>query len=117
QLFSDEAGPTTITVIGVVGNSQFRSARDEIQPLFYQKVTIGPGWMLIRYRGDPQAVRAAVEQKWKQVATDVPFEAKFSEDIVRGLYKTEVARAQIFAAFSLLAVLIGCLGLFGLASF
>jgi len=117
QLFSDEAGPTTITVIGVVGNSQFRSARDEIQPLFYQKVTIGPGWMIIRYRGDPQAVRAAVEQKWKQVATDVPFEAKFSEDIVRGLYKTEVARAQIFAAFSLLAVLIGCLGLFGLASF
>jgi len=115
--FSDEAGQTTVTVIGVVGNSQFRSARDELQPLMYRKVSKGPGWMIIRYSGDPEAVQAAAEQKWKQIAADVPFQAKFSEDIVRGLYKADVARAQIFAAFSLLAVIIGCLGLFGLASF
>src|SRR5204863_9327770 len=51
------------------------------------------------------------------IAADVPFQAKFSEDVVRGLYKADVARAQIFAAFSLLAVIIGCLGLFGLAAF
>ena len=43
--------------------------------------------------------------------------AKFSEDIIGELYKKEDARAQIFAAFSLLAVIIGCLGLFGLAAF
>ena len=47
----------------------------------------------------------------------MPFNAKFSEDIVRELYKAEDARAQIFAAFALLAVIIGCLGLFGLAAF
>ena len=47
----------------------------------------------------------------------VPFNAKFSEDIMGDLYKKEDARAQIFAAFSLLAVVIGCLGLFGLAAF
>ncbi|HET9336448.1 MAG TPA: FtsX-like permease family protein, partial [Sphingomicrobium sp.] len=69
------------------------------------------------YNGDPRTVRAAVEQRWKQLAADVPFEAKFSEVIVGELYETEDARAQIFAAFSLLAVFIGCLGLFGLASF
>ena len=38
--------------------------------------------MIIRYNGDPATVRAAVEQKWKQIAPDVPFEAKFSEEIV-----------------------------------
>jgi len=117
QMFGDEAGQTNVTIIGVVGNSQFRSARDEIQPLMYDNVNQGPGWMVIRYRGDPQAVRAAAEQKWKQIASDVPFDAKFSEDIVRDQYKSEESRARIFAAFSLLAVLIGCLGLFGLASF
>ena len=51
------------------------------------------------------------------LANDVPFEAKFSDDIVREQYKSEQSRAEIFAAFSLLAVLIGCLGLFGLAAF
>ena len=73
--------------------------------------------MIIRYRGDPATVEAAVERQWKQIINDVPFEAKFSEDIMRELYKAEDARAKIFAAFSLLAVLIGCLGLFGLAAF
>ena len=47
----------------------------------------------------------------------MPFNAKFSEDIMGEMYKKEDARAQIFAAFSLLAVIIGCLGLFGLAAF
>jgi putative ABC transport system permease protein len=108
---------TDIHVIGVVGDSQFRSVRDPVQPLMYANVNQGPGWMIVRYNGDPATVRAAVEQKWKQIAPDVPFEAKFSEEIVGNLYKAEDSRAQIFAAFSLLAVLIGCLGLFGLASF
>ena len=108
---------TDIHVIGVVGDSQFRSVRDPIQPLMYSNVNSGPGWMVIRYNGDPQAVRAAVETAWKQIAPDVPFEARFSEDIVGELYRAEDSRAKIFAAFSLLAVVIGCLGLFGLAAF
>jgi putative ABC transport system permease protein len=73
--------------------------------------------MVIRYRGDPSQVRDEVEQKWKELAPTVPFEAKYSEDIVRELYKADDSRARIFAAFSLLAVVIGCLGLFGLAAF
>jgi len=80
-------------------------------------VKTGPAWMVIRYRGDPATVEGAVERQWKQITNDVPFEAKFSEDVIRELYKVEDSRAQIFAAFSLLAVIIGCLGLFGLASF
>jgi putative ABC transport system permease protein len=116
QAISDDIS-TDFHVIGVVGDSQFRSVRDPVQPLWYGKVTTGPGWMIIRYNGDPATVRAALEQKWKQLAPDVPFDAKFSEEIVGDLYKAEDARAKIFAAFSLLAVIIGCLGLFGLASF
>jgi len=117
ELFSDEAGVTNINVIGVVGDSQFRSVRDIVQPLMFGNANRGQGWMVIRFNGDPQAVRAAVEAKWKQIAPDVPFEAKFSEDIVAELYEAEQSRAQIFAAFSILAVVIGCLGLFGLAAF
>ena len=117
QLLGDENGMVNINIIGVVGDSRFRTVRTPIDPIMFRKVTAGPGWMMIRYRGDPSTVMAGIERQWKQITTEVPFNAKFSEDIMADMYKKEDARAQIFAAFSLLAVLIGCLGLFGLAAF
>lgn len=115
--FSNEIGPVTMTVIGVVKNSRFRSVRTPIDDLMFVKARTGMGWMLLRYNGDPAAIRSQVENAWKSIVNDVPFEAKFSDDIMAELYKAEDGRAKIFAAFSFLAVVIGCLGLFGLAAF
>jgi putative ABC transport system permease protein len=117
KLFSDDAGIMNITIIGVVGDTRFRSVRTPIEAMMFRKVTAGPGWMIIRYQGDPATVKAAVERQWKQITNEVPFDAKFSEDVISELYKKEDARAQTFAAFAVLAVIIGCLGLFGLAAF
>ncbi|HEY8433330.1 MAG TPA: ABC transporter permease [Sphingomicrobium sp.] len=117
ELFEPGTGMVNINIIGVVGDTRFRSVRTPIDPIMFQNVNTGPGFMVIRYRGDPATVQGAVERQWKQITNDVPFEAKFSEDIIRELYKVEDSRAEIFAAFSLLAVIIGCLGLFGLAAF
>jgi putative ABC transport system permease protein len=117
ELVGDEYGNVNINVIGVVGDTRFRSVRKPIDPIMFRKVRTGPGYLEVRYRGDPQTLSAALERQWKQYTNEVPFNAKFSEDIMAELYKKEDARAQIFAAFSLLAVLIGCLGLFGLAAF
>jgi putative ABC transport system permease protein len=117
ELFEPGTGMVDINIIGVVGDSRFRSVRTPIDPIMFSDQHKGPGWMIIRYRGDPATVEAAVERQWKQMSSDVPFQAKFSEDVMRELYKAEDSRAQIFAAFSLLAVIIGCLGLFGLAAF
>jgi putative ABC transport system permease protein len=117
ELFEPGTGMVDINIIGVVGDSRFRSVRTPIDPIMFSDQHKGPGYMIIRYRGDPATVEAAVERQWNQMIKDVPFQAKFSEDIMRELYKAEDSRAQIFAAFSLLAVIIGCLGLFGLAAF
>jgi putative ABC transport system permease protein len=117
KLLSDEAGQMNVNIIGVIGDTRFRSVRTPIDPIMFRKVTTGPGWMVIRYHDDPATVKAAVERQWKQITNEVPFNAKFSEDVMAELYKKEDARAQTFAAFSLLAVIIGCLGLFGLAAF
>jgi putative ABC transport system permease protein len=117
QFLGDEYGNVNATIIGVVGDSRFRSVRKPIDPIMFRKIRTGSGWLMVRYRGDPATVRAALERQWKQFTNEVPFSAKFSEDIMAEMYKKEDARAQIFAAFSLLAVLIGCLGLFGLAAF
>ena len=116
ELFEPGTGMVNINIIGVVGDSRFGPCghhRFDHVPERENR----PGLDVIRYRGDPATVEAAVERQWKQITNDVPFQAKFSEDIIRELYKAEDARAQIFAAFSLLAVIIGCLGLFGLAAF
>lgn len=117
ELFEPGTGMVDINIIGVVGDTRFRSVRTPIDPIMFQNQHKGPSEMIIRYRGDPATTEAAIERQWKQITNDVPFEAKFSEDIIRELYKAEDARAEIFAAFSLLAIIIGCLGLFGLAAF
>ena len=117
QIFGPESGTADIHIIGVVGDSRFRSVRTPIDPIMFRNVNAQPSYMIVRYNGDPATVRAGVEREWKQITSEVPFNAKFSEDIMRELYKAEDARARMFAAFALLAVLIGCLGLFGLAAF
>jgi putative ABC transport system permease protein len=117
ELFEQGTGMVNINIIGVVGDSRFRSVRTPIDPIMFSDQHVGPSYLIVRYRGDPATVEAAIERQWKQIISDVPFQAKFSGDIMRELYKAEDSRAQIFAAFALLAVIIGCLGLFGLAAF
>jgi putative ABC transport system permease protein len=117
EIFGPDTGLTSINVIGVVGDARFRSVRTPIDPIMFQNVNKGLGIMIIRYRGNPATMRSAVERQWKQISNEIPFSAEFSEDVMAELYQAEDARAQIFAAFALLAVIIGCLGLFGLAAF
>jgi putative ABC transport system permease protein len=117
ELFSPGTGMVNINIIGVVGDSRFRSVRTPIDPMMFENVNQGAGILFIRYNGNPSTVRDAVERQWKRITTEVPFTGEFSEDVIRELYEAEDARAEIFAAFSILAVIIGCLGLFGLAAF
>ncbi len=114
---STEHGDMANTIIGVVKDSRFRSVRQPLDPIMFLGTREGETKMVIRYDGDPAAVRAGVERVWKEAAPDVPFEAEFSEAIIQELYKAEDVRAKIFAGFALLAVVIACLGLFGLAAF
>lgn len=66
---------------------------------------------------DPAAVMARIGAAWKRVVPNVPFEAQFADDAAAELYQADQALGTMFAGFALLAVLIGCLGLFGLAAF
>jgi len=114
----DYGGVLPATIIGVVQDSRFRSVREPIDPIMFRINKVGLDEILVRYdAADPPRVRADIERIWKRIAADAPFEAKFSEDIVNKLYEGEEARARTFAAFALLAVVVACLGLFGLAAF
>lgn len=110
-------GSIPSTIVGVVGDARFRSIREPQQPIAYMSSDTGHTTLVVRYKGDPAKVRAGVERAWKSIVRDVPFTAAFSEDIIQDLYRVEEARAKTFAAFALLSVIVGCLGLFGLAAF
>ena len=113
----DYGGVLPTTIIGVVQDSRFRSIREPIDPIMFRIERNGYGQALVRYDGDPGRIRADIERIWKRIASDAPFDAKYSEDIIKELYENEEARAKTFAGFALLAVVVACLGLFGLAAF
>ena len=117
DMFGEEIGLVPATIVGVVQNSRFRSIREPIEPtIFYDRGLYGN--LVIRYRSStPEAVRQNVERVWKSLVPDVPFEGEYADDQLAELYATDAARGQTFAGFAGLAVVIACLGLFGLAAF
>ena len=113
----ETVGRTPATVIGIVSDSRFRSIREPVPPTIFLYDRYQPAWLLVRYSGDPAAVRERIERVWKRIAPQVPFEAEFSDDVMRQLYDAEETRGIVFAIFALLAIMVACLGLFGLAAF
>jgi putative ABC transport system permease protein len=106
------------TIVGVVENSRFRTAREAIEPTVYAYDPTQTNTVLVRYAAArPGEVMAALNKVWRKFEPEIPFEARFADDIVRELYAADRARGALFAAFSALAVLIACLGLYSLASF
>ncbi|QMW21717.1 ABC transporter permease [Sandaracinobacteroides saxicola] len=117
-LVRDIYGPVAVTIVGVVDDVRYRSIREPLEPIIF---TYNRGFistMVVRVDAARAAqVRDRIERVWRRYAPNVPFEAKFADDIVFDLYKAEQARATIFAAFAGLAIIVACLGLFGLAAF
>jgi putative ABC transport system permease protein len=113
-----EAGLIPLTIVGVVKDSRFRSIRQPIDPIIYRLSSDYLSHLVVRYNSaQPNLVRDRIGAVWKRLAADSPYEAKFSEEIVAELYEGEEARAQTFGGFALLAMVVACLGLFGLAAF
>jgi putative ABC transport system permease protein len=111
-------GGVPATIVGVVEDVQYRSVREEIEPILYTLITTGHDTMLVRFENrTPSEVMEQVRAAWRRRVPDVPFEASFAEDRVAELYRADEGRGQLFALFAGLAIVIGCLGLYALAAF
>lgn len=74
--------------------------------------------MLIRVNGQrTEEAISHIEKTWNQFAPAFPFEFKFLDESYERIYRNEARLGAIIKYFSILAVIISCLGLFGLASF
>jgi putative ABC transport system permease protein len=105
-------------VIGVVKNFNFSSLHDPIGPLL---IFLGRDFsrdFMVRIDGnDLQSTIGRLEMVWKQRITDRPFIYHFLDEDYNNLYQSEQRSSELFGVAAALAIILACLGLFGLAAF
>ena len=103
-------------VIGVLKNFHYKPLQTKIGPLamFLQP----SGIMVIRVNpGNIKTTLAALEESYKEIIPEIPFEYGFVDEYYDNLYRVIERMGVLFNYLSVLAIFVSCLGLFGLASY
>ncbi len=104
-------------IIGVIRDFNFRSLRENVTPLvlFDNEDT---GCLSIRISSaNIPSLLAQIKSKWKSVSPNLQFNYSFMDEDFDNNYRTEQRIGQIAVTFTSLAIIIACLGLFGLAAY
>jgi len=105
-------------IVGVVADFHFASLKETIEPLSLFASGFGYNFVAVRLApGDIGAAVAGVQNVVAELAPGAPFSFAFLDDQFDALYREEQRVAGIVTAFAGFAILIACLGLFGLAAF
>ena len=109
-----------LPIIGVVKNFNYESLRNPIGPyiLKFQNDYMLWGYITVRLSGQNYSKTInAIEEKWKEFVSNNPLQYYFLDADFELMYKQEKQNAQMAVIFSILAIFIAALGLFGLTSF
>lgn len=106
-----------LQIIGVVKDFHFESLHEKVRPCFIQYRT-GLSNVLVRVQeGTEQETLSRIEQFYKSYSGGLPLTYRFIDNDYNALYDSEKKAAKLSQYFAGLAILISCLGLFGLAAF
>ncbi len=112
------AGGFTVTVIGVVEDFQFGSVRAPRPPTVFLAEPSSASVLVVRVEaGALPAILERIDALWKEAYPTIPVTREFLDGEVAELYEAERRQAAVLGAFAMLAILVACLGLFGLAAF
>jgi len=118
QLEKIKAQDKEYHIIGVVKDFNFNSLRDNVTPLV---MVMSKDWMAslsVRINtANLPALMQQVENKWKAMVPNQHFQYTFMDDEFNAIYNNEQRMGKIFVVFTSLAIIIACLGLFGLAAY
>lgn len=105
-------------IIGVVADFNMESLYNDIQPVVYYVSKTWLNWMTIRVNNTntPQTIEY-IKDKWVQYGSEQGFEYAFMDDRIDELYRSEARYFQLFTIFTMMAIFIGSLGIFGLSAF
>ncbi len=104
-------------IIGVVPDLHLDSLKKEIRPEIFELQTEIAQYITIRFNGSPADTVDEVRAIWEREVPSIPFAYDHAIDTLDEQYQSEQGEMTMFAAFSSLAIIIACLGLYGLASF
>lgn len=110
-------GRKPLPVVGVVRNFTANSAKDEMKPMviFSRKSDYGTAGIKIAPE-NIQATTAAIQQVFEQTFPEQVFDGQFMDEKIAQFYRDESRFSALCKGFAALAILISCLGLFGLAT-
>jgi putative ABC transport system permease protein len=105
-------------IIGVVKDFHFKSLQEEIKPLSIRIEPNGCSLVSIKVSGENlPATISAIENKWNTLIPARPFSYFFLDEYFDEQYKSEQRFGKLFLNFAILAIIISCMGLLGLASY
>ncbi|MFL9483591.1 ABC transporter permease [Chitinophagaceae bacterium LWZ2-11] len=105
-------------VVGVVKDFHFKDMHTKVSPIIMYIRPSSFGYVFAKInRGKTSAAMDIIEKNWKKILPAQPFEYNFLDDTFNNLYKADTKTSNLMFTFSLLAVFISILGLFGLAAF
>ncbi|HLA59198.1 MAG TPA: FtsX-like permease family protein, partial [Puia sp.] len=110
----------SVQVVGVMKDFNYNSLHNEIKPLqiFYENRKNRFTKMTISLNSDHyKSLLSKLESVWRKNLPAVPFEFRFLDEVMEKQYESEETLGNIINSFTLMAILISSLGLFGLASF
>lgn len=105
------------TIVGVLEDYHYVSLKDPIGPLV---ISVGTDRRLALIKlgtGNLPSTLTAIKKAYVDFAPSYPFEYNFLDERFDRLYKTETNQQTVLSIFSIIAIFIACLGLFGLASY
>ncbi len=107
------------TIVGVVNDFHFESLQLPITPYgFILSKSTRYSYLVVHARpGETASLLKFMESSWRQLNPDEPFEYSFLDEDFQKNYRAEERLSAMIRYFTLMAILISCLGLFGLASF
>lgn len=119
QIVPLRLGRDPLTVRGIVQDFHFQSLHQTIQPVAFRPIgERRPRYVIMRVQAaELQQTVQRVEALWQQFSPEHPFTYFFLDDAFDQLYQTEDRLARVFNIFTLIAIVIACLGLFGLAAY
>lgn len=109
--------PREMEVIGVMKNFNYESLKLNVRPLILL-LTKESGRLYVRYQGQkPETVLTSLKDNWDQYANGEPFQYSFLDENYDAEFRAEQRLGQVFTIFTIVAIFIASLGLFGLAAF
>lgn len=114
---SMQAGSTRFPIIGVVKDYHWKSLRETKKPTLLYYTDFGTSLSVKMSTQNILGSVAEIRKIYEKLFPDNPFDYHFMDDYFNSQYQSDKQFGEIFTAFSIIAITIACLGLFGLASF